>query len=633
MNTQKLMRNFCIIAHIDHGKTTLTDAFLRLTKTVSDLQFHERMMDSNPIEQEKGVTIKLAPVRMKYQYQAGKNFDGNNQAGKNQAEQNLGTSDLPDHPDLPSGEYILNLIDTPGHVDFGYEVNRSLAACEGALLLIDATQGIQAQTLANYQKAKDLNLKIIPVINKIDLPSADIEKSLLECMETFNVAEEEILLCSAKTAQGVEAVLQAIVERIPPPAGADDPSIKDKALKAQIITSIFDSHLGAIAYIRMIEGTLNRETLYLFHSQTSFDPIEFGFFTPNRIKAQQLVAGEVGYIATGLKDIKLLKIGDTITSFKQRQQIQALPGFKEPTPMVFMELYPVDNADFHLLEEAMSKLAIHDSALQYSATHSLALGNGLRVGFLGIFHAEVVRERLTKEFSLNLIATAPSVVYKIQLKNGESVLIRNPGEMPDPSLITQIEEPVVSALIYSPEEYVSNVMKFVRTKRGALVNTSSNANRTILEYQIPLAELIIDFHDQLKSISSGFASLEYDLDGYSPVDAVKVSIVVHHEPIEALSFICPKDQAETRARKLVIKLKEVIPKQLFEIPIQAALGGKVIARETIKAYRKDVTAKLYGGDVTRRMKLLRKQAEGKKRMKQFGKVELNQEAFLAVLEN
>ncbi len=609
MNTQKLMRNFCIIAHIDHGKTTLTDAFLRLTKTVSDLQFHTRMMDSNPIEQEKGVTIKLAPVRMKYQYQDSQNED------------------------TPNGEYILNLIDTPGHVDFGYEVNRSLAACEGALLLVDATQGIQAQTLANYQKAKDLNLTIIPVINKIDLPSADLERSILECMETFNVAEEDILLCSAKTSQGVEQILKTIVEKIPPPTGFDDPQLNQKPLKAQIITSIFDNHLGAIAYIRMIEGTLNRETLYLFHSQTSFEPIEFGFFIPNRIKTQQLIAGEVGYIATGLKDIKLLKIGDTITSFNQRQNIQALAGFKEPTPMVFMELYPVDTADFHLLEEAMSKLAIHDSALQYSATHSLALGNGLRVGFLGIFHAEVVRERLTKEFSLNLIATAPSVVYRLTLKNGETIIIKNPGEMPDPNLIEQIEEPVVTALIYTPEEYVANVMKFVRTKRGVLINTNRSGNRNILEYQIPLAELITDFHDQLKSLSSGFASLEYDLTGYQVVDAVKVSIVVHHESIEALSFICPRDQAENRARKLVIKLKDVIPKQLFEIPIQAALGGKVIARETIKAFRKDVTAKLYGGDVTRRMKLLRKQAAGKKRMKQFGKVELNQEAFLAVLES
>ncbi len=637
---QAFIRNFSIIAHIDHGKTTLTDVFLKLTHTVSSLEFHSRMMDSNPIEQEKGVTIKLAPVRMKYSYQAKKQPLKQNTPSGVVAQKNS-TTNAPASTSSAPQTYILNLIDTPGHVDFGYEVSRSLAVCEGAILLIDASQGVQAQTLANWQKAKDLNLKIIPVINKIDLPGADIEQTMLECMDTFGVKEEEILLCSAKTGKGVDKILDAIVERIPSPESniksnsstKNDQTAAQKPLRAQIITSVFDNHLGAIAYIRVIDGILKKQTLYFYHSQTSFKPIEFGFFTPKRTPAQQLVAGEVGYVATGLKNIKLLKIGDTIINFKDYEKIQPLQGFKEPTPMVFMELYPIDNGDFHALEEAMAKLAIHDSALQYTSTDSLALGNGLRVGFLGIFHAEVVRERLAKEFQLNLIAAAPSVVYQLELRTGKVMNIRNPSEMPDPSQIIKIREPMVNALIYSPEKYISNIIKLCRTKRGKLMNTTHSGNRTILHYELPLAELITDFHDQLKSTSSGFASLEYKMAQFQLVDAVKVDILVNHEVIEALSFICPTNQAEGRARKLVAKLKEVIPRQMFEIPIQAALGGKIIARETIKAYRKDVTAKLYGGDVTRRMKLLRKQSAGKKRMKQFGKIELNQEAFLAVLKS
>ncbi|MGD9129333.1 MAG: translation elongation factor 4 [Candidatus Woesebacteria bacterium] len=607
------IRNFSIIAHIDHGKTTLTDAFLKLTKTVSQQQFQERMMDSNPIEREKGVTIKLAPVRMKYQ------------------------------------EYILNLIDTPGHVDFGYEVNRSLAACEGAILLIDASQGVQAQTLANFQKAKQVNLKIIPVINKIDLASADVEQTILECMETFGFDEDEFLLCSAKTGEGVREILDAIVERIPAPTtqlviDQQDSSKKTSrkvvgqnseknACRALIFSSIFDNHLGAVAYIRVVNGAISRKNLFLMFSQTAFTPVELGFFTPNRQPNDCLKAGEVGYVATGLKNIKLLKIGDTITDYEYGEKVKPLPGFKEPTPMVFMELYPVDNADFHLLEDAMSKLAIHDSALLYNNTHSQALGNGLRVGFLGIFHAEIIRERLKREFNLNLIATAPSVIYKILLNNGQEKMINNPAEMPDPTLIKKIKEPYAKLTIFTPEQYLSSIIKFVRKKRGKLINSTSSANRNLVEYQIPLAELISNFHDELKSLSSGFASMEYALSTYQAVDAVKVNILINKELIEALSFITVREKAENRARALVKKLKEVVPKQLFEIPIQAAIGGKIIARETIKAYRKDVTAKLYGGDRTRRMKLLKKQAEGKKRMKQFGRVELNQEAFLAVLES
>lgn len=598
-----LIRNFSIIAHIDHGKTTLTDAFLRLTGAVSDLQFHERMMDSNPIEQEKGVTIKLAPVRMNYTH--------------------LGQ------------EYILNLIDTPGHVDFGYEVDRSLAACEGALLLIDATQGVQAQTLANYQKAKNLKLKIIPVINKIDLPSANVEQSILEIMEFFDLDEEEVLMVSAKTGVGVEQVLQRIIEKVPAPGKKliqedhDQPSDK---LRALIITSKFDNHQGAIAYMRVVNGEIRKRDLYLSFSQTKFLPVEIGIFTPEKEKRDVLKEGEVGYIATGLKDISLLKVGDTITSFENKDLIETLPGYKEPTPMVFMELYPIDSKDFTNLKDAMAKLTMHDSALQYQGTHSIALGNGLRVGFLGIFHAEIVRERLTREFDLNLIATAPSVTYHVLTTNGKTIEIHSPAEMPDLSRVKNILEPFAKLSIFCPETYVSAVMKLCNDKRATLENSIGTGNRTRLEYVIPLAELITDFHDKLKSVTSGFASMEYLLHDFREVNAVKVEILVNGESVEALSFITVANNVELKARSIVKKLKEVIPRQLFEIPIQASIGAKVIARETIKAWRKDVTAKLYGGDQTRKMKLLKKQAEGKKKMKQIGKVELNQDAFLAVLE-
>ena len=601
------IRNFSIIAHIDHGKTTLTDSFLRLTKTVSQLKFHERMMDSNPIEQEKGVTIKLAPVRMKYE--------------------------------LDGQEYILNLIDTPGHVDFGYEVNRSLAACEGALLLIDATQGIQAQTLANYQKAKELGLKIIPVINKIDLPSANVDQTILEILEFFgdlNIDEKDILTVSAKTGIGVGKVLEKIIKEIPAPKLAltqeKSERIDDDKLRALIITSKFDNHQGAVAYVRIVTGTAKRETLHLISSETSFQPIEIGFFTPEKNKQSELKTGEVGYISTGLKDISLLKVGDTITTSKDKDKVSLLPGYKEPTPMVFMELYPIDNKDFAPLKDAMAKLTLHDSALNYQATHSVALGNGLRVGFLGIFHAEIVRERLRREFDLNLIATAPSVTYQIVKSNEEVIEIHNPSELPDPSQITEIKEPIANLTIFTPDNYVSSVMKLCQEKRAVLKDSSGTGNRNRLDYRMPLAELITDFHDRLKSITSGFASMEYKLSDYQSVDAIRIDILVNKEVVEALSFITVKDNAEAKGRAIVKKLKDVIPRQLFEIPIQAAIGGKVIARETVKAFRKDVTAKLYGGDRTRRMKLLKKQSEGKKKMKQIGKVELNQDAFLAVLE-
>jgi GTP-binding protein LepA len=595
-NALSYIRNFSIIAHIDHGKTTLTDALLNATGTTAADDSRVRIMDSNPIEQEKGVTIKLAPVRMNYEYQG--------------------------------QDYILNLIDTPGHVDFGYEVNRSLAACEGALLLIDASQGVQAQTLANFEKAKALGLKIIPVINKIDLASADIEQTKLEIMEVLGLSEEEILTTSAKNRLGIDKILQTIVEKIPAPNGQPT-----APLRAMIITSLFDSHQGAIAYVRVVDGELTKNPLYLLSTATSINPVEIGFFKPERRKQTKIAAGEVGYVATGLKEIEPLKVGDTLTTFRDKNAVEQLPGYKEPTPMVFMELYPVDANDFTALKDAMAKLTLHDSALQHKPTHSVALGNGLRVGFLGIFHAEIVRERLTREFDLNLIATAPSVSYQITYRQGKTMVINSPAEFPDPSQIQTTHEPMTKTTIFTPEKYIPAIYKLTREKRGELLDTISAGTRVRLEYTLPLAELITDFHDLLKSATSGFASMEYEVSGYQPVDAIKVDILINKEPIEALSFITIKNKAEEKGRSLVAKLKDVVPRQMFEVPVQAAIGGKIIARETIKAYRKDVTAKLYGGDVTRRQKLLRKQSKGKKKMKSIGKIELNQETFLAVLKN
>jgi GTP-binding protein LepA len=596
--SQSRIRNFSIIAHIDHGKTTLTDCLLRSTHTVSELDFQERMMDSNPIEKERGITIKLAPVRMEY-----------TRPGETEP-------------------YILNLIDTPGHVDFGYEVSRSLAACEGCVLLIDATQGVQAQTLANYQKAKELGLTILPVLNKVDLPSADVDAVLLECLDTFNVTEKEVLQVSAKTGLNIDALLEAIVERVPAPAG-----VEAAPLRALVVTSHFDHHRGAIALVRVVDGVLERrERLQFLYSKTDFLPVEVGFFKPQMMKADRLTTGEVGYIATGLKDIHDLKVGDTITQTANRSRIEALPGYREPTPMVYMELYPVDGDDFTRLQDAAGKLSLHDAALQWGGTHSPALGNGLRMGFLGILHAEIVLERLKQEFDLNLIATAPSVTYHVTLNTGENQVVNTPADMPDPSQIKLIEEPFITATIFTPESYLPSVIRLVRDRRGELLDTNFLGVRVQAMFELPLAELITDFHDTLKSLTSGFASLEYELAGFREVDAVKVSIFLNKEIVEALSFMTVRAQAQSDGRRMVTKLAEVIPRQMFEVPIQATIGGSIIARETVKAFRKDVTAKLYGGDVTRRMKLLRKQAKGKQRMKSVGKVELNQEAFLAVLK-
>ncbi len=594
MYNPQLVRNFSIIAHIDHGKTTLTDRLLQLTETVNQRQLSERMLDSNPIEQERGITIKLAPVRMEHQ------------------------------------GYILNLIDTPGHVDFGYEVSRSLVAGEGAVLLIDASQGIQAQTLSNYEKAKKLGLTIIPVLNKIDLPGVDLDLAKLELMETFGFKQQEILTVSAKTGENVEQVLQAVIERVPAPATKK--TLKEP-LRALVMTSHYDYHQGVIAYVRVVSGILQEEALQLLSTQANFTPSEIGIFSPERRQKEMLQAGEVGYLATGLKDIKKVRIGDTITQLDRVKEVESLPGYREPTPMVYQELYPLDADDFTLLKDSLSKLALHDAALQYSATHSLALGNGMRVGFLGILHTEIIRERLEREFDLELIATAPAVTYRVIKNDGQTVEIHTPAELPAPNFIKEITEPITKTTIYAPDKYLSAIIQFAQDRRGTLIGSQPLGSRTKLEFKLPLAEIIIDFHDQLKSLTSGYASLEYQVESYELVKAVKVKILLNKEEVEALSFITTEDQAEQQGRSLIKKLKKVVPPQLFSIPIQAAIGGKIIARETIKALRKDVTAKLYGGDRTRRMKLLKQQAEGKKRLKQVGSVELNQEAFLAVLED
>ncbi len=591
------IRNFSIIAHIDHGKTTLTDRLLRATNTVAARDLEERMMDSNPIEKERGITIKLAPVRMEYSF--------------------------------GDKKYELNLIDTPGHVDFGYEVSRSLAACEGALLVVDATQGIQAQTLSNFDKAAALGLKIIPVINKIDLPNADPDNVTLDLIETLHVAEREIVRVSAKTGEGVPELLEAVVKYIPAPIGKDsDP------LRVLVFASLYHPHKGVIAYVRVVSGVLKKENLQLMAAQTHFVPTEIGVFHPVMFPVTELHSGEVGYVATGLKEVILVRVGDTVTTAQAARDHLAkpLPGYKEPQPMVYMDFYPLDGDDFVLLVDAMGKLALHDAAIQYQPTHSTALGNGLRIGFLGILHADVVQERLEDEYDLELIATSPSVPYKIHLTTGEIKMIHNPSELPDPSMIAQYDEPMTMATIFTPKEYLGAVMRLCEEHRATLQELQDVGVRVKMIYFLPLAELIIKFHDQLKSVSSGFASLEYELIGYEPVDAVKLDILIHHEAVEALSQMVVRSQAQLIGRAMVKKLKEVIPRQQFEVAIQAAVGGNIVARETIGSYRKDVIAKLYGGDQTRKDKLLKKQKKGKKRMKEFGKISLPQEAFLAVLE-
>ncbi len=586
------IRNFSIIAHIDHGKTTLTDRLLEATGTVSAGGM-VRLMDSNPIEQERGITIKLAPVRMLYQ------------------------------------DHILNLIDTPGHVDFSYEVSRALHACEGAVLVVDATKGIQAQTLANYDKAKDAGLTIIPFVNKIDMQAAEPERVAKELVENLGFKEEDILFGSAKSGLGVTELLDALIKRIPAPTAQES----DAGLKALVFNSTFDIHKGVIAFVKVVSGEINktnRDNLMLYATKEKLSPLEIGFFSPDMRASDHIEVGEVGYIATGHKDIRAVTIGDTLTTFGAK--ITPIEGYQRPQAMVFMDLYPMDADNYRELVEALGKLALNDAALTYHAASSPALGHGFRVGFLGILHAEIVTERLNREFQVSVVNTYPSVPYKMTLKNGEHIEISSPADWPKPEVIESIEEPVVTLTVFSPEPYVGGIMELTQGKRAEFIDMQYVSGKVRLNYMMPLSELITNFYDRLKSVSSGYASVQYDHAGYQEVDAVKVDILLNSEPAEALSFVSPRHSAETRGRVLVEKLAEVIPRSLIEVAIQAAIGGKIIARSTVKAFRKDVTAKLHGGDISRNKKLLDKQKKGKKKMKQLGNVSVPQEAFTEILK-
>ena len=594
---QSKIRNFSIIAHIDHGKSTLADRILELTGTLTEREMKEQVLDNMDIERERGITIKSQTVRVTYKADDGE-------------------------------EYIFNLIDTPGHVDFSYEVSRSLAACEGALLVVDAAQGIEAQTLANVYLALDHNLEIVPVINKIDLPSAEPDRVCKEIEDVIGIDCEGAPKISAKTGVNVHDVLEAIVKKVPSPSGDDN-----KPLKALIFDSIYDAYKGVIVFVRVFDGTVKKGTkIKMIATGAVFETVEVGVFGAGKfIPCEELYPGYVGYITASIKNIKDTRVGDTVTEFEN--ECEALPGYKKATPMVYCGLYPSDGQKYPDLREALEKLQLNDASLQYEPETSVALGFGFRCGFLGLLHLDVIEERLEREFDLDLVTTSPSVVYHVYKTDGTMEILTNPSNLPDPSYIDHMEEPIVNAEIMVTKDYIGSIMKLCEERRGVYLNIDYiEENRAVLKYELPLNEIIYDFFDALKSRSRGYASLDYTLKGYQKSNLCKLDILVNKENIDALSFIVFRDSAEERGRRMCEKLKEEIPRQLFEIPLQAAIGGKVIARETIKALRKDVLAKCYGGDITRKKKLLEKQKEGKKRMKQFGAVEIPQSAFMAVLK-
>ena len=593
----KYIRNFSIIAHIDHGKSTLADRLIESTGTLTEREMEAQVLDNMELERERGITIKAQTVRLHYR-------------GKD-------------------GEvYELNLIDTPGHVDFTYEVSRSLAACEGALLVVDAAQGVEAQTLANVYMALEHDLEIIPVINKIDLPSADPERVKEEIEEAIGLDASEAILTSAKTGAGIEEILDAIVERIPPPSGEDD-----APLRALIFDSYFDSYKGAIAHVRLMEGTIKKGMeLKMMATGKTFEVTDVGCFRPAPAELGELTAGEVGFVAGSLKNVRDVLVGDTVTSAKKPAP-EPLPGYRGVTPMVYCGLYPVDSADYDNLKDALEKLQLNDAALVFEPETSIALGFGYRCGFLGLLHMDVIQERLEREYGMKLITTAPSVIYHVHKTNGEMLKVDNPSKLPPPTVIDFIEEPFVKATVIVPKDYVGPVMEVSQEKRGTFESMDYlDTNRVMIIYHIPLSEIIYDYFDRLKSTTRGYASLDYELADYRQSRLVKLDILLNGDPVDALSTIVHADRAATRGRQLAQKLKEIIPQQMFEIPIQAAVGNKIIARENVRAMRKDVLAKCYGGDISRKRKLLEKQKEGKKRMKAVGSVEVPQEAFMAILK-
>lgn len=590
------IRNFCIIAHIDHGKSTLADRLLEFTHTVSSREMKDQLLDQMDLERERGITIKLQPVRMDYE--------------------------------LDGKKCILNLIDTPGHVDFTYEVSRSLACCEGAILVVDSTQGIEAQTLANVHLAKEHNLKIIPVVNKIDLPNSDRQKTADEIKHIFGFDDSEILYASGKTGQGVEDILRAVIERVPAPSGNES-----SAARALIFDSVYDTHRGVVAFVRMFDGSLKKnQAIRMLGTNTEAQALETGFFRPKYEPQPEIKTGEVGYIVTGLRDVSKARVGDTIT-LKGLKDEKPLPGYKQVKPMVYATIFPTSAEDYPELRDAMEKLKLSDAALSFEPENIPSIGFGFRTGFLGLLHMDIVQERLSREYGLDLVLTAPSVAYKVLFNDGKEKIIHTPAEWPDPSLIQSVEEPWMKVEILCPEQYIGNILEIAIQRRAISRDIKYlGQNRVLMEFEMPLANIIIDFYDKLKSVSSGYASLNYDFIENRQGDLVKIDILVAGEPVEALASIAHRSTAESDGRDLITKLKDLIPRQQFEIALQATIGGKVIARETIKAFRKDVTGYLYGGDVTRKMKLLNKQKKGKKRMKMVGKVEIPQEAFLAVLK-
>ena len=609
-----LIRNFCIIAHIDHGKSTLADRFLEITKTVSRREMAAQVLDQMDLEREKGITIKAQAVRMQYLAKDGR-------------------------------EYELNLIDTPGHVDFSYEVSRSLAACEGAILVVDASQGIQAQTLANVYMALEHDLTLIPVVNKIDLPNADPDAVATELREVLGLPEKDVMFASAKEGTGVVEILEAVVDQIPLPGG-----MVDGPTRALVFDSKYDAYKGAIAYVRVVDGEIRSDRrLRIMSNQRNIEPLEVGAFRPGLVALPILTTGEVGYVATGLKNVKDCQVGDTLTT-SDDPALTSLEGYRPAKPMVFAGLYPVDGDDYTLLRDALDRLSLNDASLHYEPETSAALGFGFRCGFLGLLHMEIIQERLEREYDLSLLTTAPSVEYQVTKTDGEEISVDNPAKMPASNFIEEMREPWTTITVLAPDRYIGAIMDLVTRRRGEYKRmeflgagpggagkepldrgSGSPSTRVLLEYDVPLAEILTDFYDGLKSRTQGYASLDYSFESYRPAKLVKVDILVNNQPVDALSMIIHKDGAYLQGKALIERLKELIPRQLFDVPLQAAIGSKVIARETIRALRKNVLAKCYGGDVTRKRKLLEKQAQGKKRMKRVGSVEIPQEAFMAVL--